>query len=60
MQDNDTIPTEDHEAPSDDVLEPGAGKGLPSYRPWDWIAGYVMAAIIIAIMFGFAQSSYSS
>ncbi len=59
MEDRTEMSTGLTEAPTEDVLEPGAGKGLPSYRPWDWIAGYVFAGIIIAIMFGFAQSSYN-
>ena len=44
------------EAPSEEVLEPMAGKGLPSYRPWDWIAGYAIGLVIMIIMFTFAQS----
>jgi hypothetical protein len=44
------------EAPSEEVLEPMAGKGLPSYRPWDWITGYVIGGVIIVIMFTFAAS----
>ena len=59
MEDKDHTPIEDADAPTEDVLEPGTGKGLPSYRPWDWIAGYVFAGIIIVLMFGFAQSSYN-
>lgn len=45
-------------AAGEDVLEPSAGKGLPSYRPWDWIVGYAFAALIVAIMFGFSESMY--
>ena len=47
------------EAPSEEVLEPTAGKGLPSYRPWDWLAGWGIAALIAAIMFIVADSSYN-
>ncbi|MCG8401094.1 MAG: hypothetical protein MJA84_05805 [Firmicutes bacterium] len=49
---------EETEATSEGVTEPSMGKGLPSYRPWDWIAGFGLAAVIIAIMFGFAESTY--
>lgn len=51
-------PIEGSDAPSEEVLEPTMGKGLPSYRPWDWICGYLMGGLVIAIMFGLAQSSY--
>jgi len=43
-------------APSEEVLEPMTGKGLPSYRPWDWIAGYAIGAVIMGLMFYFAKS----
>ena len=45
-------------APSEEVLEPTMGKGLSSYRPWDWITGYLMAAVIIVLMFALSESSY--
>jgi hypothetical protein len=44
------------DAPTEEILEPMTGKGLPSYRPWDWIVGYLMGAVIIAIMFTFSAS----
>ena len=51
---------EEHsDAPSEEVLEPATGKGLPSYRPWDWIAGWGIAAVIATIMFALAESSYN-
>lgn len=49
---------EHSEAPSEEVLEPTMGKGLPSYRPWDWIAGYGVGIVIIIAMFAFADSMY--
>ena len=46
------------EAPSEEVLEPTTGKGLPSYRPWDWIAGYLFAALVTLLMFGLSERMY--
>ena len=46
------------DAPSEEVLEPTMGKGLPSYRPWDWIAGYGVGILIMIAMFYFADSMY--
>ena len=46
------------DAPSEEVLEPATGKGLPSYRPWDWIAGYILAIIITMTMFGLSDRMY--
>ena len=58
MQEDEVVKAEGGDAPSEEVLEPAMGKGLPSYRPWDWIAGYALAGVIIAVMFAMAQSSY--
>lgn len=46
------------EAPSEEVLEPTTGKGLPSYRPWDWIVGYLFAALVALLMFGLSERMY--
>jgi hypothetical protein len=55
---NDDSAHEVVEAPSEEVLEPTMGKGLPSYRPWDWIAGYIFAAIVTLVMFGLSERMY--
>ncbi len=49
---------ESADAPTEEVLEPTTGKGLPSYRPWDWIAGYIFAILIIMLMFGLSERMY--
>ena len=46
------------DAPSEEVLEPTTGKGLPSYRPWDWIVGYLFAALVTWLMFGLSERMY--
>ncbi len=46
------------DAPSEEVLEPTTGKGLPSYRPWDWLAGYLFAALVTLLMFGLSERMY--
>jgi len=53
----DDIRAED--APSEEILEPPMGKGLPNYRPWDWIFGYGLAGVIAIIMFALADSTYN-
>ena len=54
----DEITEESGDAPSEEVLEPTTGKGLPSYRPWDWIAGYIFAILVIMLMFGLSERMY--
>jgi hypothetical protein len=46
------------EAPSEEVLEPTMGRGLPNYRPWDWIAGYLFAGLVALMMFGLSERMY--
>lgn len=46
------------DAPSEEILEPTMGKGLPSYRPWDWLAGYLLAILITLLMFGLSERMY--
>ena len=58
MVDENTVNEGESHAPSDDVLEPTAGKGIPSYRPWDWIAGYGLAFFIAFLMFHYAETMY--
>ena len=58
LKNNETDTENSADAPSEEILEPTMGKGLSSYRPWDWIAGYIFAAIVTLVMFGLSERMY--
>lgn len=43
--------------PADDGHRAGTAD-FPSQRPWDWIGGYALCALVIFLMFAYSQSSH--